>query len=43
MKSISAFYELSTCDLYIRAMFQDRDVHLTDIVGLSLGLKLQIM
>lgn len=43
IKSISAFYELSTCDLYIRAMFQDRDVHLTDIVGLSLGLKLQIM
>lgn len=43
VKSVSAFYEISTCDLYIRAMFQDHDVRLSDIVGLSLGLKLQVM
>lgn len=42
VKSITAFYELSTCDLYLRAMFQDRYVKLKDIVGLSLGLKFQV-
>ena len=43
IKSITAFYELSTCDLYIRSMIQDSNVHLNDIVGLSLGVKLQFM
>ena len=43
IKSITAFYELSTCDLYIRSMIQDSSVHLNDIVGLSLGVKLQFM
>ena len=43
VKSMTAFYELSTCDLYIRCMFQDSSVKLKDIVGLSLGLKMQIM
>ncbi len=43
IKSMTAFYELSTCDLYIRCMFQDSSVKLKDIVGLSLGLKMQIM
>lgn len=38
-KSITAFYELSTSDLYLRAMVVDHYVKLTDIVGLSLGLK----
>lgn len=42
VKSITAFYELSTCDLYLRALFQDRYVKLKDIVGLSLGLKFQV-
>lgn len=42
VKSITAFYELSTCDLYLRAFFQDRYVKLKDIVGLSLGLKFQV-
>ena len=42
VKSITAFYELSTCDLYIRALVQDSHVRLTDIFGLSLGLKFQI-
>ena len=43
IKSMTAFYELSTCDLYIRCMFQDSSIKLKDIVGLSLGLKMQIM
>ena len=43
IKSITAFYELSTCDLYIRSMIQDSNVHLNDIVDLSLGVKLQFM
>lgn len=42
VKSITAFYELSTCDIYLRALVQDRHVRLTDIVGLSLGLKFQV-
>ena len=42
VKSITAFYELSTCDLWIRALVQDSHVRLTDIFGLSLGLKFQI-
>jgi hypothetical protein len=40
---ISLFYEVSTCDLYIRAMFQDSSVKLKDIIGLSLGIKLQTL
>ena len=43
IKGITAFYELSTCDLYIRSMVQDSNVQLNDIVGLSLGVKLQFM
>lgn len=41
-RSVTAFYEVSTCDLYVRAMFQDRSVRLGDVIGLSLGLKLQL-
>ena len=40
-KSITLFYEVSTCDLYIRAKFQDGSVPLKDILGLSIGLKIQ--
>lgn len=36
---IALFYELSTCDLYIRSLFQGQDVSFGDIFGLSLGLK----
>lgn len=36
---ISLFYEVGTCDLYIRSMFQSSDVKLKDILGLSIGLK----
>ena len=42
VKGITAFYELSTCDLYLRALVQDSHVCLTDIFGLSLGLKFQV-
>ena len=40
-KSIAFFYELSTCDVYIRSKFLDNSVSLADIVGLSLGIRLQ--
>ncbi len=43
VKNITAFYEISTCDIYIRAMFQDSKVSLGDILGLSLGIKVQMM
>ena len=42
-KSISLFYEVSTCDLYIRSMFQDSSIHLSDILGLSIGMKFQAL
>lgn len=42
-KSISLFYEVSSCDLYIRAKFQDSNIPLKDIIGLSIGVKLQTM
>ena len=42
VKNVTAFYEVSTCDLYIRAMVQDKSIRLKDIVGLSLGLKMQL-
>ncbi|MBR1712737.1 MAG: hypothetical protein IJ722_04980 [Alloprevotella sp.] len=41
VRSLTAFYEVSTCDLYLRLMFQGGSVHLSDVLGLSLGLKLQ--
>lgn len=43
VKSVSAFYELSVCDLYVRAMFQDSSVSLWDVLALSLGLKVQLL
>lgn len=43
IKSISAFYELSTCDLYIRSKFIDKKIKLKDIIGLSIGVKLQFL
>ena len=42
VKSVTFFYELSTCDLYVRALFMDKDVKPTDITSLSLGLRLQL-
>ncbi len=43
IKSITAFYEFSACDLHIRALFQDKTLKLHDIINLSLGLKLQML
>ena len=42
-KSVTLFYEVSSCDLYIRAKFQDSSVPLKDILGLSIGVKLQTL
>ncbi|MDD5862016.1 MAG: hypothetical protein PUF37_03995 [Prevotellaceae bacterium] len=43
VKAVTAFYEVSTCDLYIRAMIQDDQISLWQILGLSLGLKFQLL
>ncbi len=43
VKSITAFYEVSTCDLYIRSMYIDHSIKLKDILGLSLGVKFQLL
>lgn len=43
VKNITVFYEVSTCDLYVRAMVQDGTVSLWDILSLSLGLKVQLL
>lgn len=40
-KSLSIFYEVSSCDLYIRSKFIDHSIPLKDILGLSVGIKLQ--
>ena len=36
---VALFYEVSTCDLYVRSMFQSSEVKFKDILGLSIGLK----
>lgn len=43
IKSLTAFYEVNTCDLYVRAMVQDSNVSLWDAISLSLGLKFQLL
>lgn len=43
IKSITAFYEISTCDIYLRSMIHDNYLSVWDIIGLSLGLKLQLL
>lgn len=42
-KNITLFYEISSCDLYIRSKFLDDSIPLKDIVGLSIGVKLQTL
>lgn len=42
VKNIMFFYEVSTCDLYIRAMFMDKTIKITDITSLSLGIRCQL-
>ena len=36
---IALFYEIGSCDLYIRSLFQGQDVSIGDIIGLSIGAK----
>ena len=36
---MALFYEISTCDLYIRSLFQGNGVKFTDIFGCSIGMK----
>ena len=43
VKSVSAFYEVSTCDLYLRLAVMERKVSVWDVLGLSVGVKFQIM
>jgi len=42
-RTISFFYEISSCDLYIRSKIIDNSVSMKDILGLSLGIKLQTL
>ena len=41
--SVSLFYEVSTCDIYIRSKIIDHGIPLKDLFGLSLGVKIQTM
>lgn len=43
VKSVTLFYEVSSCDLYIRSFAQDSDVRLWDILSLSFGAKFQLL
>ena len=43
MKSMSLFYEISTCDLYIRNKIEDSYLPLKDMIGLSIGIKIQTL
>lgn len=41
-KSISAYYELSTCDLYVVSAVPNRRVTLGEILSLALGLRMEL-
>ena len=43
LNKMTLFYEVSSCDLYIRSKIQDSSVPLKDIIGLSIGLRLQTL
>ena len=43
LKSVSAFYEVSTCDLYVRLLVMEKKVSLWDILCLSVGVKMQML
>lgn len=43
VKHVSTFYEISTCDLYIRSMFMDSSISLWDILSLSIGIRVQLL
>lgn len=42
-KTISLFYEVSSCELYLRTKILDNSVPLKDILGLSIGVKVQTL
>ena len=42
-KSLTFFYELSTCDLYVVSAFTNKYLNVTDILSLAFGLKFQIL
>lgn len=42
VRSLTAFYEIGSCDLYLIDYIPNRQVSLKDVLGLSLGIKLQI-
>lgn len=42
-RSLSFFYEVSTCDLYLRCMLLSNYLKIKDIIGLSFGIKMQIL
>lgn len=43
IKGVTAFYEVSTCDLFLRSYIQDTSTGFWNILSLSLGLKFQIL
>lgn len=43
VKSITAFYEVSTNDIYVRSLFQGNGVRFWEILSLSFGLKFQML
>lgn len=43
IKSVTAFYELSTCDIYFMPLIRNGTVEFWDMFGLSLGLKFQLL
>ena len=43
ISSVSLFYEVSTCDMYLRSKIIDHGIPFKDLFGLSLGVKLQTM
>ena len=42
VKRMTAFYEIGSCDLYLIDYFSNKQVGLKDVLGLSLGLKMDI-
>lgn len=43
IKSVTAFYEFSTCDIYFMPLIRNGTVEFWDMFGLSLGLKFQVL
>lgn len=43
VKCLTAFYEVSSCDLYIRSLIQGNGLRFWDILSLSFGLRFQML